>query len=198
MFLYLYMMADVWSRKIVAARVFDSELSRHASRLLIEACIRLSIDPLGIVLHADNGGPMKGATMLATMQNLGVVASFSRPRVSDDNPYSESLFRTMKYRPEYPSRPFASIEEAQAWVDAFVLWYNTKYLHSAIRFVTPDDRHYGREEEIIAQRHQVYLQAQQRNPHRWSGPTRNWERVEEVRLNPDIKSNRQTGLELAA
>lgn len=197
-FLYLYMMVDVWSRKIVAARVFDSELSEHASRLLVEACIRLGIDPRGIVLHADNGVPMKGATMLATMQNLGVVASFSRPRVSDDNPYSESLFRTMKYRPEYPSRPFASIEEAQAWVDAFVLWYNTEHLHSAIRFVTPDDRHYGREEEILSQRHQVYRQAQQRNPHRWSGATRNWVPVKEVRLNPDIKSKGQTVLDLAA
>ncbi|MFO7784826.1 MAG: integrase core domain-containing protein, partial [Desulfatiglandales bacterium] len=160
--------------------------------------IRLGIDPLGIVLHMDNGGPMKGATMLATMQNLGVVASFSRPRGSDDNPYPQALFRTMKYRPEYPSQPFASIEEAQAWVDAFVLWYNTEHLHSAIHFVAPDDRHYGREEEILNQRHQVYRHAQQRNPHRWAGDTRDWDPVKEDRLNPDIKSKGQTVLDLAA
>ena len=198
LFFFLYMMVDVWSRKIVAARVFECESSEHSSRLLVEACVRLGIDPNGIVLHSDNGGPMKGATMVATMQNLGVIPSFSRPRVSDDNPYSEALFRTMKYRPQYPSKPFASIEEAQAWVDAFVIWYNTDHLHSGIQFVTPDDRHYGREEDILSQRHQVYEQARQRNPGRWSGPTRNWDPVEEVRLNPDTNSDCQGNEALAA
>ena len=86
---------------------------------------------------------MKGSTLLATLQRLGIVASFSRPRVSDDNPYSEALFRTLKYRPEYPRRPFETIEEARQWVRWFVRWYNTEHLHSAIRFVTPDDRHFG-------------------------------------------------------
>ncbi|MGM0665619.1 MAG: integrase core domain-containing protein, partial [Thermodesulfobacteriota bacterium] len=107
-------------------------------------------------------------------------------------------FRTMKYRPEYPSQPFASLEEAQAWVDGFVLWYNTEHLHSAIRFVTPDDRHYGREKEILEQRQKVYEEARQRNPHRWSGLTRNWEPVHEVPLNPDTRSRRQVDLKLAA
>jgi putative transposase len=192
------MMVDVWSRKIVASRVFDRELPEHSSQLLREGCVRLGIDPRGVVLHSDNGGLMKGATMVATMQKLGIIASFSRPRVSDDNPYSEALFRTMKYRPEYPSQPFTSLKEAQAWVDGFVLWYNTEHLHSAIRFVTPDDRHYGRETEILEQRQQVYEEARQRNPHRWSGRTRNWEPVQEVPLNPDTKSRRQTDLKLAA
>jgi putative transposase len=98
---------------------------------------------------------MKGSTMLATLQKPGVVPSFSRPKISNDNPYSESLFRTMKYRPEYPAKPFESIADAQGWVVGFVRWYNTGHLHSAIRFVNPDDRHYGRQVCILANRQRV-------------------------------------------
>jgi transposase InsO family protein len=188
LFFYLYMIMDVWSRKIVAARVFDKECMEHSAVLFSQACLRHGVGPDQLSLHADNGGPMKGATMLATMQKLGVAASFSRPSVSNDNPFSESLFRTMKYRPEYPSRPFASIEKEQRWVDAFVDWYNMKHLHSAIRFVTPDDRHYGREVQILAERHRVYEEARNRMPNRWSQEIRNWEPVKVVRLNP-VKSS---------
>lgn len=184
MFLYLYMIMDVWSRKIVAARVLEKECMGHSAVLFSQACWWHGVGPDQLVLHSDNGGPMKGATMLATMQKLGVAASFSRPSVSNDNPFSESLFRTMKYRPEYPSRPFASIEEAQRWVDAFVDWYNTEHLHSAIRFVTPDDRHYGRESQILAERRLVYEEARSRMPNRWSQEIRNWDPVKVVRLNP--------------
>jgi putative transposase len=184
LFFYLYMILDVWSRKIVAARVFEKECMEHSATLFSQACLRHEVRPDQLSLHSDNGSPMKGATMLATLQKLGVAASFSRPSVSNDNPFSESLFRTMKYRPEYPSRPFASIEEAQRWVDAFVDWYNTEHLHSAIRFVTPDDRHYGREVQILAERHRVYEEARSRMPNRWSQSIRNWEPVNVVRLNP--------------
>ena len=188
-FYYLYLILDVWSRKIVAAAVYTEERNEHASRLFVQACRRLGLDPDGLVLHSDNGGPMKGATMLATLQKLGVVASFSRPRVSDDNPYSEALFRTLKYRPGYPSQPFASPEAAQCWVEGFVAWYNTEHLHSAIRFVSPDDRHFGREAAILEQRRQVYEQARQRNPQRWARKTRNWDPVAVVHLNPDCRGN---------
>jgi transposase InsO family protein len=132
----------------------------------------------------DNGGPMKGSTMLATLDRLGIVPSFSRPHVSDDNPYSESLFRTLKYRPAYPRGAFASIEAARSWIEDFVAWYNTEHLHSAINFVTPDDRHTGRDEAALAKRKRVYEAARKRNPERWSGKTRNWERVDVVKLNP--------------
>jgi transposase InsO family protein len=150
----------------------------------MRACFVHGVDPDGLVLHSDNGGPMKGSTMLATLQELGVVPSFSRPMVSDDNPYSESLFRTMKYRPEYPAKAFDGLEHAQTWVDEFVCWYNTKHLHSAIRFVTPDDRHYGREHQILANRREVYEKVRLRHPNRWSGHTRNWNPVLLVQLNP--------------
>ncbi len=183
-FFYLYLFVDVWSRKIVAARVFETESADHAARLFTQACTDLEMDPDRLVLHSDNGSPMKGSTMLATLQKLGVVPSFSRPRVSDDNPYSEALFRTLKYRPEYPSQPFASLFEAQAWVDGFVHWYNSVHLHSAIRFISPDDRHFGRETEILEKRKQVYEQARSHNPNRWSRTIRNWNSVEQVVLNP--------------
>ena len=187
LFFYLYMVVDVWSRKIIAAQIFAEESMEHSSMLLAHACMINGVQPKELVLHSDNGGPMKGATMLATLQKLGVVPSFSRPSVSNDNPYSESLFRTMKYRPEYPLKPFENIEQAQSWVDGFVFWYNTQHLHSSIRYVTPDDRHFGREEHILANRRKVYEKARSQNPNRWSKNIRNWNPVREVWLNPEKK-----------
>lgn len=119
-FLYLYLIMDVWSRKIIAATVFPKECGQNSALMLVKAYHRHGVDPEGLVLHSDNGGPMKGSTMLATLQRLGVVPSFSRPGVSNDNPFSESLFRTLKYRPEYPTRPFVGEQDAQRWVDGFV------------------------------------------------------------------------------
>jgi putative transposase len=185
MFFYLYMIVDVWSRKIMAANVFEEESMDLGAMLMTNACFTHRVDPEGLVLHSDNGGPMKGSTMLATLQKLGVVPSFSRPKVSDDNPYSESLFRTMKYRPQYPAHPFESLVDAQQWVDEFVCWYNTRHLHSSIRFVTPDDRHYDREHSILANRQSVYERARSRHPSRWSRQTRNWNPVLLVKLNPE-------------
>jgi hypothetical protein len=123
--------------------------------------------------------------LVATLDRLGVTASYSRPRVSNDNPYSEALFRTLKYRPGYPDRPFASIEDAQQWVDSFVCWYNTEHLHSALRFVTPGDRHTGREPALLEHRREVYERARRCHPERWVGATRNWEPVGVVYLNPE-------------
>lgn len=140
------------------------------------------------MLHSDNGSPMKGSTMPATLKDLGVMPSFSRPRVSDDNPFSESLFRTMKYRPHYPSRSFASLEEARLWVEQFIAWYNTEHRHSAIRYVTPCEPHHGQETAILERRRRIYERARQRHPKRWSGPIRNWTPVTVVRLNPDPKA----------
>ena len=128
---------------------------------------------------------MKGATMLATLQQLGVIPSFSRPSVSNDNPYSESLFRTLKYRPEYPENSFTDLTDARNWVQGFVDWYNEEHLHSAIKFVTPGQRHRGEDIQILANRKQVYLKAKSKNPNRWSGDIRNWDRINEVYLNPE-------------
>jgi putative transposase len=184
-FFYLYLVVDIWSRKIVGHSVHEEERADFAAGLITTACEGEGVIENQLTLHSDNGGPMKGATMLATLQQLGVVPSFSRPSVSNDNPFSEALFRTVKYRPEFPSKPFESIEGARAWVESFVRWYNTKHLHSAIGFTTPSDRHTGRDVEILARRAGVYEAAAQRHPERWSGTTRDWSRVETVTLNPE-------------
>lgn len=184
-FFYLYMIMDVWSRKIIAAKVHEKESMDLSASLLTHSCIIHNVNPENMILHSDNGGPMKGATMLATLQKLGIIPSFSRSRVSNDNAYSEALFKTMKYRPAWPSKPFESIQHAQAWVDGFVIWYNTVHLHSAIRYVTPDDRHYGRQGKILGKRNEVYENARKEHPERWASKTRNWEPVLEVELNPE-------------
>lgn len=184
-FFYLYMIIDVWSRKVVGWAVHEVESASLAATLFEETCVGMQLDARGIVLHADNGGPMKGSTMVATLERLGVLASFSRPHVSDDNPYSEALFRTLKYRPNYPTKPFVDVVAARAWVLGFVGWYNGVHLHSGVRFVTPDDRHAGKDASILAQRHTVYEAARTKNPERWAKSTRNWTPVDEVYLNPD-------------
>jgi transposase InsO family protein len=182
-FYYLYMFMDIYSRKIVGFRVYERESMEHASALVEDICVRERILKDQLVLHSDNGGAMKGATMLATLQRLGVVPSFSRPRVSDDNPFSESLFKTLKYCPKYPSRPFASVEEAEKWVAEFVEWYNDQHLHSGIKFVTPASRHEGRDGEILKKREKVYIEARMKNPNRWSREIRDWKKIEKVFLN---------------
>jgi putative transposase len=182
---YLYTVMDVWSRKIVAWDVHDTQTDELAALLIEEACRREGVVRDRLVLHADNGAAMKGKTMLAKLEELGVMPSFSRPRVSDDNPFPEALFRTLKYRPGYPERPFLSLNAARSWVAGFVAWYNDDHQHSGIRFVTPGERHDGRDVRILAHRHQVYLAARDRNPARWSRHTRNWTPISTVRLNPE-------------
>ena len=184
-FYYLYLVEDIWSRKIVGWAVHEEESMDLAALLIDDTATRLGCDRSELVLHSDNGGPMKGSTMLATLQRLGIVPSFSRPHVSDDNPYSEALFRTLKYRPEYPRGAFASLEAARRWVEAFVAWYNMEHLHSAIGFVTPEDRHTGRDIAVLAARRRTYAAARKRNPERWARGIRNWERLEVVKLNPE-------------
>jgi transposase InsO family protein len=183
-FFYLYLVEDVWSRRIMGFEVHAEECMVASSALIRATCAAENVDPKGLVLHSDNGGPMKGSTMLATLQHLGIVSSFSRPSVSDDNPFIESLFRTLKYRPAYPHKPFETIEAARAWVTAFVVWYNTEHRHSGIRFVTPDERHHGRERDVLANRVHVYERARRRNPIRWTGHLRNWTPAPAVFLNP--------------
>ena len=180
----LYMIMDIFSRMIVGWEVHENENSDHASNLIQKACLAEKIHQEGLVLHSDNGSPMKGATMLAMLQNLGVVPSFSRPSVSDDNPYSESLFRTLKYGPTYPDKPFDDIEAARLWVYDFVQWYNEEHRHSAISYVTPGQRHRGEDKAILEARAALYEAEKEKNPQRWSGQTRNWNRVNEVWLNP--------------
>jgi putative transposase len=189
-FFYLYLIVDIYSRKIVGWWVAAEESMDVAADLIEQTTREEQVPADALVLHADNGGPMKGSTMLATLHRLGVLASFSRPRVSDDNPYAEALFRTLKYRPGYPRKPFASIDAAREWVAGFVAWYNGEHLHSAIRYVTPDERHQRLDVPILAQRHRVYSDAFARTPRRWTRHTRNWTPIGPVALNPDKTDSR--------
>jgi transposase InsO family protein len=183
-FYYLYLFVDIFSRKIVGWQIYQEESSAHAADVIRDICRQENIAEGQIILHSDNGGPMKGAIMLATLQKLGIMPSLSRPSVSNDNPYSESLFRTLKYRPDYPAKPFDSLEDARQWVGGFVEWYNHKHRHSSIQFVTPAQRHAGHDLRLLAKRKVTYLAAKAANPSRWSQGIRNWDWNSQVYLNP--------------
>jgi putative transposase len=182
-FFYLYMCIDIFSRKVVGWTVEASEDVAYAEPMLCAAFKHEPVDLAKLVLHSDNGTPMKASTLLATLRGLGVMPSFSRPQVSDDNPFSESLFRTMKYRPAYPRKPFQTIEEARAWVSEFVAWYNHEHLHSGIRFLAPAARHARRDAALLEARRAVYAAARALTPRRWTQSLRNWAPVGAVFLN---------------
>lgn len=190
-FFYWYMVKDVYSRKLVANEVHESESAELAAKLMQRACLREGIAGHPLVLHSDNGSPMKGSTMLAALQNLGVMPSFSRPRVSNDNAYAESLFRTAKYCPLWPEKPFDSVTAAQHWVQQFVRWYNDEHRHSGLKYVTPAQRHRGEAPALLRQREALYEAARKRNPQRWSGSIRDWSLAPVVWLNPERQQNEE-------
>lgn len=185
-FYYLYMFEDVYSRKIVGYEVYETESGDYAAGLFQRCLLREQCLHRPLVLHSDNGAPMKAQTMKVKLEELGVLPSYSRPRVSNDNAFSESLFRTLKYRPGWPSSGFNSLEEARRWVDRFVNWYNHEHKHSKLRFVTPHERHSGEDAALLAQRQRVLEQAKKRTPGRWGRrPIRNCEPVGSTTLNPE-------------
>jgi putative transposase len=184
---HLYLILDLYSRKIVGWEVHDTDDANHAAHLvrrtaLSEGIVTLAEKP---VLHGDNGSTLKATTVLAMLNWPGINPSYSRPRVSDDNPYAESLFRTAKYRPEFPASGFESLEAARAWAADFVRWYNVDHRHSGIRYVSPEQRHTGADRAILEARHAVYLEARQHHPARWSRNTRDWSPIHAVTLNPE-------------
>ena len=185
MYFKLYLIMDVFSRKIVGWEVHDRECGELAAQLLYKTKLREGLSPNAMTLHSDNGAPMKSQSMIAMMERLGVTGSFSRPSVSNDNPFSESLFKTLKYVPMYPNKPFVSLEHARQWVLSFVTWYNTEHHHSGIKFVTPNEKHAGKDVEILQKRTETFGEARDRNPLRWSREIRNWSPVLEVILNPE-------------
>lgn len=192
LFFYLYLIMDIFSRKIVGWEVYEEESAEHAAKTFRKAYLREGIAGQPLILHSDNGSPMKGATMLGTLQKLGVMPSFSRPSVSDDNPYSEALFKTLKYHPGLPDKPFDTLDEARLWVAGFQQWYNEEHRHSALKFVTPGQRHRREDTELLNQRIKLYAMAKAANPERWSGNCRNWNQPIEVSLNPQKSIERKT------
>jgi putative transposase len=191
-YFYLYVFLDVFSRKIVGWQVYGEESSQNASDMMQDICRRERITRDQVVLHSDNGSSMKGSTMLATLQYLGVAASFSRPAVSNDNPYSESLFKTLKYRPMQLPKPFEDLLAARQWATKVVHWYNEEHRHSSIKYVTPTERHAGEDQALLTQRTAVYEAARAENPQRWSGKIRNWDREKVVHLNPEKRPDTES------
>lgn len=194
----LYLILDMFSRLIVAYEVWETEKAQYAEQLIRRAVLTQGIKGKPLVLHSDNGSPMKAATFQATLEKLGIQSSYSRPRVSNDNPYSEALFKTMKYQPRYPFKGFSSIGEARQWVKKFVMWYNLTHLHSGINYLTPYQRHYGLDKSIMENRTKVYEKARTKHPERWSKNIRNWTLPEYVALNPLTEKELNSALEKVA
>ena len=161
------------------------ESGEYAAELLQRTVMREQCFRQPLVLLSDNGAPMKPLTFKAKMEALCITGSHSRPRVSNHNPYPESLFKTLKYCTKWPSRGFKSLEEVRSWVSGFTQWYNEEHCHSRIGFVTPSQRHRGDDIAVLGNRRSVYEKAKSANPLRWSGKIRNWNHIKEVTLNPE-------------
>jgi putative transposase len=188
----LYIIVDIFSRKIVGWEVWGEESGEYAAILVERTVIAEKIRNKPLILHSDNGTPMKALTLKAKLEALGVISSYSRPRVSNDNPYSEALFRTCKYRSNYPTEGFDALAEAREWVNGFVNWYNNEHYHGGIKFTTPNSMHTGEVRKILKKRESVYQTARALHPERWKKPIRNWEPIKEVALNPVNEMKRNT------
>ena len=167
-YFYLYVILDIFSGYVVGWMVAPRESAELAKRLIKETCHKQAIAPEQLTIHADNGSSMRSKPVAFLLADLGVTKSHSRPHVSDDNPFSESQFKTLKYRPEFPDR-FGSIQDARGFCQVFFPWYNTEHHHSGIGLLTPETLHYGRAEKVIQRRQEVLSQAYERNPERFVG-----------------------------
>lgn len=165
-YFYLYVILDIFSRYVVGWMVAERESAELAKRLIAETCRKQNIAPHQLNIHADRGTSMTSKPVALLLADLGVTKTHSRPHVSDDNPFSESQFKTLKYRPEFPDR-FGSIQDARSFCQVFFPWYNAQHHHSGIGLLTPEVLHYGRADDVISQRQVVLTAAFQRNPERF-------------------------------
>lgn len=163
---YLYVILDIFSRYVVGWMIAHQENATLASRLIAQTCEKQQIQPWQLTIHADRGSPMKSKCVAMLLADLGITKTHSRPHVSDDNPYSESQFKTLKYRPDFPDR-FGSIQDARGFCSGFFEWYNTEHHHSGIGWLTPEMVHYGRAAEIIQFRQQILDNAHAGHPERF-------------------------------
>ena len=188
---YLYVILDVYSRYVVGWLVAPQEASILAERLIRETCEKQGIECEQLTLHADRGSSMKSKLVAQLLADLGVTKTHSRPHVSNDNPYSEAQFKTLKYRPSFPDR-FGSHEDAVSFCRAFFRWYNSEHHHSGLALLTPEAVHYGRGEGILEHRHQVLLKAAEKHPERFvKGPPKRAVLPQEVWINSPKRG--QTG-----
>jgi putative transposase len=163
---YLYDILDVFSRYVVGWLIAECESASLAEELIAATCLRQSIQPNQLTIHADRGSSMTSKPVALLMADLGVTKTHSRPHVSNDNPFSEAQFKTLKYRPDYPAR-FGCQPAARSWAQDFFQWYNHEHHHSALGLLTPADVHFGRAPAVLAQRQQVLATAYRKNPERF-------------------------------
>ncbi len=186
-YFYLYVILDVFSRYVVGWMAAHRESAALANRLIYETCQKQGVGKNELTLHADRGSSMKSKCLALLLSDLGVNKTHSRPHVSNDNPYSESQFKTLKYRPEFPGR-FGSIEDARTFCRRFFNWYNREHRHSGIALLTPHTVHYGIADQAIAKRQVVLDKAHQRYPERFvRKPPRAPKVPEAVWINPPDK-----------
>jgi len=182
---FMYTIIDIWSKQIVGWQIDETESYTISEQLFQRVMKQRNLSK--IYLHSDNGNPMKAGTMLMTLYKLGIIPSRSRPRVSNDNAYIESFFKTLKYMKSYP-KYFESIEDANYWVADFLNWYNGSHLHSSIGYVTPNQKHSGQANAIIAARNEVKRQAYALHKNRWSGELAELPNPTVVILNPSLET----------
>lgn len=167
-YFHLYVIMDIFSRMVVGWMVAERENSGLAKELIEESCTRQGIGPDQLTLHADRGSSMRSKPVAHLLSDLGVTKSHSRPYVSDDNPFSEAGFKTLKYRPDFPER-FGSVEDARSFCRDFFPWYNDDHHHSGIAMLTPSELHYGIGGEVLTARHRIMMEAYTANPRRFNG-----------------------------
>lgn len=193
-YFHLYVVLDIFSRYVVGWMVAHSENARLAKRLLEETTAKQEIDPGQLIVHQDRGTPMTSKALSQLYADLAVEPSFSRPQVSDDNPYSESHFRTLKYRPDFPRR-FGSIEDATSFCRSFFHWYNTEHRHSGIAYLTPEVVHYGLADQVLTDRQAALDEAYRAHPERFvKGAPRVTPLPRAAWINPPAESKRSSGV----
>lgn len=165
-YFYLYVILDIFSRYVVGWMVADRESAPLAKRLIYETCCKQNIEPGRLTLHADRGSSMKSKPVALLLSDLGVTKTHSRPHTSDDNPFSESQFKTLKYRPDFPNR-FGSIEDARLFSQRFFSWYNREHHHSGIALLTPETVHFGNAPDVLKERQNVLIAACNDHPERF-------------------------------
>ncbi len=179
---YAYVIIDLFDRSVISWAIHNEESDVHSAELFRQACQKHGCSPKFV--HSDNGNPMKGITLVGLFYQLGIVPSYSRPRVSDDNPYIESFFKTLKYTPGYPDH-FSSIDHARTWMADFVDWYNNRHWHSGMQYITPMQKRKGEHHRIFASRNRTLFEAKVRFPERWGRrDTRKYNVKEQEILNP--------------
>lgn len=169
-YFYLYVILDIFSRNVVGWMIASREHGALAKNLIEETCMKQNIEPEQLIIHSDRGPSMKSKAVALLLSDLGVTKSFNRPNVSNDNPFSEAQFKTLKYSSQFPGR-FGSIQDARSFCQQFFNWYNKEHRHSGIGLMTPEQVHYGQAQEIYEKRAQVLLDAYEKNPNRFKNRT---------------------------